>query len=423
MTASRAGGAIIGTMAALTVAVAIILTVLCAQSLALADQGQQRVELAAAWADTDDFAVLFPTVLGDDGEEALSFRSAVKTAEAGPLYTELTAAGALYVDASNYRPNLPEDDQPLPAAPIRVNTNYLARYPVLDPAGAPIAVSEEETDWVVAVPDRYRSQEEEIRRTLTNMRAERGPGPAGAPHPEQQGAQAIRIVWTGSAQRIFSFDTEVNPQDGNSIVDPIIEIMTPANSHPADRLNAVTGELNTPLKVWVDGAPDGTAQKLAPILQRLGLSDNLPHLVTVGDTITQDVQALQQGVFWTRVIAAAAALVMLIFSAALVTLSDDRLRRTITIRRLNGLGIVRTYRELLTLFGITWAATALGSLVVCALLRVAQHRAGPESGGWYGDVPVIAAVLVLTALAELLCAAIIALRGERRSTATALKEL
>ena len=87
------------------------------------------------------------------------------------LYPELDKAGALYVDAINYVPRAPTQPvPPWPARPIRVNTNYLEKYPVLDESGKPIVVDESEQSWVVAVSSQFKSRAAEFKAYLQKQR-------------------------------------------------------------------------------------------------------------------------------------------------------------------------------------------------------------------------------------------------------------
>ncbi|MDR1999826.1 MAG: hypothetical protein LBQ06_07830 [Frankiaceae bacterium] len=73
------------------------------------------------------------------------------------LYPILDEAGAIFIDATQYVVGVPPSPA-LPRAPITVNLNYLARYPILGEDGQPIAVDPAEEAWILAVPATLKPQ-------------------------------------------------------------------------------------------------------------------------------------------------------------------------------------------------------------------------------------------------------------------------
>ena len=69
--------------------------------------------------------------------------------------------------------------------------------------------------------------------------------------------QGVKIIWTADNQPVFTFNTTIDPDSGSNVTDPIVEVMTNENTLPIDRVNAITGALNTPLKIFVGDDPDG----------------------------------------------------------------------------------------------------------------------------------------------------------------------
>jgi hypothetical protein len=422
------GAAIIVTAVAKVVlgALMAVLTVMAWQQWEDLDK---RQDLNSSWTDVEDYAVFYPRSVGNDREELETGGDASTLAEAGDLYVSLEKSGALYVDAVNYEPGAPaEPFPPWPAKPIRVNTNFLERYPVMDESGAPIRVEESEQAWVVAVPSRFKSQEAAFTEYLQTLRTG-GQGFDGAiqayermvgePVPEQFTRQKVRIIWMAPGQDVFSFDSKVNPEGGNTIEDPVIEIMTPANSLVVDRLNAITGSLNTPLKVRVDGDSAAVFTGLAPTLRGLGLDDNLQHLVTGHEAMAMETSRLRDDITWVVLLAGGALLGVILLNAAMVVIAAGRLRRRLAVRRLHGIGPVRSYRELLIFLGRTCVGQAVlaGILVLLMVTVVLMPGAGPLL------FPKLLAVVVATVTVEALLVAVTAYAVERRNAVKRLKEL
>ena len=394
---------------------------------------EERQELSSNWDNIQDYAVFYPVSIGDDQDELASGGNATSVAQARILYPILDEAGGIYIDAINYESEVPSAPaSPFPAPPIRVNLNYLEQYPVMDDSGNPIDVGTDEQAWVVAVPEQYKSHEAELREFLQMTRTgEQGFDGAvqaeerivGEPAPERFTRQEIRIIWTASGQEVFSFNANVGPESGNTIVDPIIEIMTPANSLTVDRLNSITGEMNTPLKVRVDGDPAAMLIELTPVLRELDLDDNLRHLVTGQEAVREEAAQIQSGIAWIAAFAGGALLVVLALSATLVATGSDRLRRRLTVRRLHGIGFARTYRELLIVLGVTWLVQMLLAGVVVVLMGMKTESVPGRGTDPFAQIPELLAVLAVSLLIEALFVVVAASIIERRNAVKRLKEL
>lgn len=244
------------------------------------------------------------------------------------------------------------------------------------------------------------------------------------PVPDGLRAQSVRIVWTRAGQDVFTFNSQVNADGGNTVRDPIIEVLTPANSLTIDRMNAIRGHLNSPLKVRVDGDPAGTLARLQPLLRQLHLDDNLQNLVTGNEAMLMELDELRRMTTTTLLAAAAALGVMLAFSAALVLVLGDALRQRITVRRLHGFSFVRTYRELLAAMAATWLGQlALAGLLMGAALALPRATFAPPPPPLLEELGRLVAIMGIVAAVEVAFVAAVVILNERRNTATRLKEL
>jgi hypothetical protein len=396
------------------------------------DLEKQR-ELMAPWEKVQGYAIFYPRAVGDDQQELETGGNASSVTEARDLYPVLDRAGALFADAGNYEPGVPPDPTGRwPAPPIRVNTNYIRQYPILDASHQPIHVDDGEQAWVVAVPEQFKPREAQIRELLQETRTGTGPitGAAqaeeritGNPPPDRFAHQAVRIIWTAAGQGVFSFDPQIDPGHGNLITDPVVEIMTPANSLTVDRLNAITGGLDTGLKVRVGDDPAAVLSGLAPKLKELKLDDNLQHLVTVHEAMAAKVSDVRSGLTQVMAIAGGALLVTVLSSAAIVIIGSDRLRRRLTVRRLHGIGFGRSYRELLLTLGGTWLGqTVLAGIALAVLAANTLPTSGAEAGP-FDRLPELVAVAVASLVVEAVLVIVTARITERRNAVKRLKEL
>ncbi|MDQ0371159.1 hypothetical protein [Catenuloplanes indicus] len=420
---------------ALKVIPGVVLALLVVAAWNAVDDLRTQQALVDDWEKTTDYGVFYPHLVGDDREDFRGGGIAISAVEARDLYPVLDAQGGLYIDASQYRQGIPPSTA-LPTASIRVNTNYLDRFPILDETGEPIVVSPDEQAWVVIVPARYRPQEAAVRAFLEAARVGNGTMEGAVqgqerilkePVPDRFRTQQVTIIWAADGQQVFTFDSTVSPDAGSTVTDPIVEVMTRQNSLTIDRLNVVTGNINTALKVRIDHDTQATLDQLAPTLRDLHLDDNLTTLVVANDAVLSKIASLHKGIGWSVAGAIAALAVMVTLDIGVVSAVSARLRRTFTVRRLHGIGFVRTYRELIMLLGAAWLAQAVVAVAVLhqqnavATARdIAAQLAGVDL--WAG-MPRLAVVLVCCLLVDIACVAVATLTVERRNAATALKEL
>lgn len=242
-----------------------------------------------------------------------------------------------------------------------------------------VDITESTTDWVVLAPVSDKPRQAQLLnyfqrgRTGTGTGAQQGASQAeqsifGRRTPPRLTHQQVRIVWLADHQQVFSFNPKVAPGNRNLVTDPILEVMTLANSLGIDRANAITGSSDTALKLRLrDADTAATQQALAPTLRDLRLDDNLRHLVTMNEYVLLELQHLQDGVRDVAIAAVALLVGMLVLIAQSLTVIFDRYSRKIVVRRLFGLGFRRTYREFLRLFGVIAVVQTVGALIANAV--------------------------------------------------------
>jgi len=337
------------------------------------------------------------------------------------LYPKLNAAGGLFVDSSMYEPLALTHPLPSGAFPtMTVNPNYLKQFPIRDRTGQPITVSETTTDWVVLVPVTYQDRQAQLESYFQGLRSGAGRPEKlmfGRDAPASIANQKVSVIWTQPGQEIFSFNPKVNPDHGNIVADPIVQVLTTANSLGVDRANMITGGANTAMKVRL--SPGGTVATLAalqPSLARLRLADNLRHLVTMNDYAAQRIQSLQDQIRSITIAAAASYTGLLLLTAQNLAIIFERYSRKIVIRRLFGFGFTRRYRDFLSIFAVIWATQLLAAL--------AANRLGVNPLSTQPSAPGLGVVIVVTGLGtvlELAFAVFVLARIERRNTITVLK--
>ncbi len=125
---------------------------------------------------------------------------------------------------------------------IEINPNYLKAFPIYDTDGQPISVSEETENLVYLIPEKFKNQESEIlNRYIREMDTISNPKTATLP---------IKIIWIKDNQKVFSAIMEVNPNDGNMALNPVVRVITEKNYLSSDFM--LIGQQYSPLKIKVE---------------------------------------------------------------------------------------------------------------------------------------------------------------------------
>ncbi|WP_456151914.1 DUF1430 domain-containing protein [Effusibacillus pohliae] len=151
------------------------------------------------------------------------------------------------------------------------------------------------------------------------------------------------------------------------IVDPIIQVVTEKNSLVADRANVLGGGgASDPLKVrLINRDTTMTYKALEPELKRLKLDDNMKHLVTVDQFVSQQIYNLQKQMKQLFFISLGLMAGLLPLVVQNLTILFNKHQRKFIVRRLFGTGFFRTYKEFLLIFSMTWAF----QLFICFLVN------------------------------------------------------
>lgn len=386
-----------------------------------AQAAHEKAELGN-WDASKDYGVFIGSIGNDYGEYATygGPPPSETAAEDDDLYPRLDTAGALYIDATEYDPVPPGTPENSGPKSLVVNPNYLAKYPIYTASGSAVRIPESTTNWIVLAPERDRKDAAQLQRYFQSQRPTPGQTALGRPVPKAVATQKVQIIWTKDGQNVFSFDPAVNPSHGNTIRDPIVQVMTLANSVGDDRWDAFNGdEGSEALKVPLDhGSTTATMHRLEPLLRTWKLNDNETGLITINDYVLQQAAFLDQGIQQILVVGAGLAAVLLALIVQGLTIAFERFARRVVVRSLFGWSFARRYREFLAVFAGVWVAQVL------LALAANQAEASPFATVGTSTQSPVAAVF-LTSLAafavEFLISAAVLLLIERRRTPTVLK--
>jgi bacteriocin-associated integral membrane protein len=355
--------------------------------LQYADIQKQKINLKN-WENMKDYAVFYPVTSGYDATNIFGSDSLWEFTSHNELYFYLNEQGAILANTKQYEEQylaLNANWQGIRS--IKVNNNYLQAFPVLDIHDQPVQVAEDTSDWVILAAEKYQDKEELIRDFFLSLRRERQETDQTFYRqtiPEPILNQEIVIIWLKNEQRLFSFNPKVFPANGNLITDPIIEVITESNSLFADRDAILGGGGSDPLKVkLVDRDSSVTYKLLEPELKELKVDDNLRHLITIDQQILENIYRISTAIQETLLMILALLCGWLVLMIQNLIIFFNKYQRPFVVRRLFGLGFIRTYKEFWLLFLMTWSVltiiayimnkgTGIGAVAVIAIVWIVE---------------------------------------------------
>lgn len=327
------------------------------------------------WERTKDYGVFYPLYIGYDLEDVQQGSPKTTAFINVELYPVLNKMGALLINTRMYEETALRSNRDWNGIrSIKVNPNYLREFSVYDIHHNPVQISEDTTNWILLVPEKYRNREKEILSFFHKERVGTKDYEGVYEHevrffkravPDRVKNQEIKIIWLANDQKIFSFNPEVFPSENNVIIDPIIEVVTEKNSLCTDRDSILGGGCTDPLKMrLIDRDAALTYRTLEPELKRLKLDDNLKHLITIDQYVLQQIYELQKGMnqLWLISLGLISGLLFLVVQN--LSIFFNKYQRKFVVRRLFGTGFFRTYKEYILLFSATWAFQILICFIV-----------------------------------------------------------
>lgn len=213
----------------------------------------QKKDKYQNWEKMRDYAYIY--AMGSDEEyfNPLSEENALKWKQ---IYIEYNRLGGIMADFSLYSP-LYEEERTNASFPeyseVIVNPNYLKMFPVLDINEEIISISEEEDDYIILVPEKYRGLEREIRLYFEEIKNGSGLSESKVL------AQNIKIIWIMDDQKLFSCQLDVGVNDYNRIENAIIHVLT-ENNGALEEYATVLGSYDCPFKIKVTNGKDSQAE-------------------------------------------------------------------------------------------------------------------------------------------------------------------
>lgn len=253
----------------------------------------------ANWEIVSDYAVFYPIKVGDDKDSitAGNYPLDLPTYELYPYLNKNMES--IYINSFQYTQNIlnAEKDKKDIIKTIKINPNYLKKFPVYDENSNLISIDENIEESIFLIPEQYKDKEEynlnyflnERKRFHDNLHVDY------YNYAPKENSKKVKFIYTKKNQDIFSINPNVFPNNNNLIKDPIIQVLTEANSLVPDRTYTSLSNQTLFIKL-VDSNVLDTYSKIFPHLEKHKLNDNLPSLVKHNELIMNELNFLKESI-------------------------------------------------------------------------------------------------------------------------------
>ena len=287
------------------ITVVLLFTIL--HSLQLNETLQKKNASLDQWKIAFEYMKFYPLYQGDMLTEADEIDTDIAFYD---FYNELIQKKEIiYCDAHDYLPMYLQSSKKFFA--VKVNPNYLKRYPVYDSENEVITISESEANSIFLVPEKYKNNnylEEAIQKEM-DMYFSLQEQYYRRAIPDE--ARQIKIIYISDDNSAFSFIDEVFPDNKNKIAAPVFQILT--------KENLLIPELNFfghNLFIPISKTSRQTYQEILPLLKKYGLQDNAPYGIRIEDEIINQIDEITKKLLSIRIAS------MLLFGVLLFVLYE-----------------------------------------------------------------------------------------------------
>lgn len=280
------------------------------------------------------------------------------------MYLYFNNQGSILANFSEYTPDtrkqrISETKHDYQRDNVIVNPNYLSKYPIYDTNNKKISISENESAYVVLIPDKYKSVQKNIRDMIQGFKNDDSDAKIVK--------QPIKIIWTKSNQKLFSMLIDINPNEGNYVIDPIIRVLTNVNGDLTD-YDIVMGIDTSPFKIKVND-PLNPSNSIRPVLTEFGYNKYIKNISSVNEQIaseSKDVKDMIQQLGLTLFLTGLATLVIILQN---VYNYFEKYKQYIAIKQLQGYKMIDIYRSYFIILLFNWILIFI-SILITKLVNV-----------------------------------------------------
>lgn len=275
------------------------------------------------------------------------------------MYKEFNKKGAIFANFNEFSPairniRLGEKNYYYETDNVFVNPNYLNQYKIYDSNNTEVVISENDEDQILLVPDKYKSDEKNIVEQAKFFK-------------EQQfyatgENQKTRIIWTKSNQKVFTASVDINPDDSNEIIDPIIYILTENNASLSD-YSYLLGIIGNPFKIKADKNNDAEST-IRETFSKYGIEDYIGTITPVNEQVASSIKNGKDNIKNLIIFMSLLIVVLIVIIIQNSINYFDKYKQKLAIEKLTGYKIIDKHKNYLIGIIICWNAVFSSSILI-----------------------------------------------------------
>ncbi|MGL5567782.1 MAG: DUF1430 domain-containing protein [Cetobacterium sp.] len=275
------------------------------------------------------------------------------------IYMDFNKTGAVYANFSEYLPSIRETREKettyyYERDNVIVNPNYLKLYNVYDEYGNRIYINEEDEDFIILVPSKYKDNEKQIldytdvwKSQLFNAKSKE---------------QKTKIIWTKSNQNIFTCAIDINIKQNNNITDPIIHVITENNASVLD-YNVVIGGNGNPFKIKaIDN--ENVKVTINDIFGKYNIKKIVGEVSYVNEQLLSEMKDLKDNVQYNIVFVVIILLIIITIIINNIYNYIDKYKQVLAVKKICGYSTIEKYKNFIVGLIIIWNIVYSLSIIV-----------------------------------------------------------
>lgn len=329
------------------------------------------------WEKLNDFAVIpeskIPISVLQDNDSYNVYSEIQKK-----LYKEFNEKGAIFADFRNYSPAmrntvLSQHNYYYETDNVVVNPNYLNQYKIFDSGNNEITISDSDDTQILLVPDKYKNDESKILQQATSFKEQQ--------YYSTGKNQKTRIIWTKSNQKVFTAAIDINPDNSNEIIDPIIYVLTENNASISD-YDYLLGKFSNPFKIKVDKNMD-MENTVRQMFKKYGIENYIGKISPVNEQVASVIKdakdSIRNSIIFTILLTAV--LIVIILQNSINYF--DKYKQKLAIQKLTGykiidkhenyfIGIIISWLLVFSLSILVYKWSILNTGIICMILFIIE---------------------------------------------------
>lgn len=265
------------------------------------------------------------------------------------LYKEFNEKGGIFAHFNEFSPavrsiRLEETNYYYERDNVFVNPNYLSQYKIYDSENNEVVISDNDEDQIILVPDKYKYDEKNILELAKSFKSQQ--------FFAKGENQKTKIIWTKSNQKVFTASVDINPDDGNEIIDPIIYILTENNASVSDYsyLLSVMGNL---FKFKADKNKDAEST-IREVFAKYGIEDYIGTITPVNEQVASSITNVKDNIKNSIIFMSLLIGVLIVIIIQNSINYFDKYKQKLAIKKLTGYKTIDKHKNYLIGIIICW---------------------------------------------------------------------